>query len=80
MLRTHQIYRDTTLIVSVVESVEFWHSQTAKFCQATGKIEALAVVVNGPRDEYALDMNAKPMDKKSLSRLLAAARPGNLTK
>ena len=71
MLRSRLIYSDATRTVRVVESVETWHHQSSTRCQIAGKIEPLAVVVNGPDGQYALDVDAQPIDGDSLSQMLA---------
>ena len=77
MLRSRLIYRDAALTVHVVESVETWHSQTSTQCHVVGKIEPLAVVVCGPEGEHAVDINAQPIDRDCLTRMLASAHPAN---
>ena len=75
MLRNRQVFRDKALTISVVESVESWHDQSSSRCQVIGKIEPLAVVVSGPDGDYALDVNAQPIDPDHLSQMLARVRP-----
>lgn len=70
MLRIREIHSDALRTVSVVESFETWHSRTPVHCQAAGRIEPLAVVVSGPDGEYAVDVNAEPIDAERLSRML----------
>ena len=72
MLRIRTIHRDALRTVSVVESVETWHSRTATRCQAAGRIESRAVVVSTPDGEYAIGVNAEPIDAEHLSRMLVS--------
>jgi len=74
MLRTREIYSNKALTVSVIESVETWRSRSVALCYAAGRIEPIAVVVAGPDGEYALDVDAQPIDRERLSRMLASSR------
>lgn len=72
MLRIRVIHEDALRTVSVVESVETRHGRTASCCQATGRLEPLAVIVSAADGEYAVDVNAEPIDAEHLSRMLAS--------
>ena len=58
-LRTHEIFNDSRLMLIAVESVDFQHSKTNASCWLYGNIEPIAVIVCGPDEIYALDMDAK---------------------
>ena len=72
MIRSRTIYSDAALTVRVVESVETWRSQSTGRCGLTGRIEPVAVIVRAPDGEYALDIDAQPIDEDCLSQILAS--------
>ena len=66
ILRTSEIFNDSVLRVIVVESVDFRHTKTNTFCQVSGHIKPIAVIVRNPDGAYALNMEAKPTDLDQL--------------
>ena len=79
MLRVREIHRDTEQTISVVETVETWQNRTATYCHAAGRIEPLAVIVRRPDSEYAIDVNAEPVDAAHLARMLDQHRVDDVT-
>jgi len=65
-LRIREIYRDVRLTITVVETSELQRSKMGSGLQLYGSVKPLAVIVQGPDECYALDMDASPV---SLDRL-----------
>lgn len=65
-LRIGEIFRDSTLTLIAVESVDSRHSKTNSACQVYGKLEPIAVIVCSPNGAYALTMEAKPANLDQL--------------
>ena len=80
MLRVTEIHRDAEQTISVVESVETWQSRTGTSFHAGGKIEPLVVIVRRQDGEFAVDVNAEPVDAGYLLRLLDSEHVGEVTK
>lgn len=70
MLRVREIHRDAEQTVSVIEAVESGQSRSGKYCHCWGSIKPLAVIVRRAGCEYAVDINAKPIDAEHLSQML----------
>ena len=60
MLRTREVYKDSTRTLIAVESVDIQHSSTNTGGHLIGNIKPIAVIVRSMDNIYALDMEAKP--------------------
>lgn len=58
-LRAIEIFNDSKFMLIAVESVNFQRNKTNASCWLYGNIETIAVIVCGPDEIYALDMDAK---------------------
>ena len=68
MLRAVEIYRDTATTLIAVESVVSSKIKSQSGCQFFGYIEPVAIVVLGPADAYALDMDGQSVDLNTFAR------------
>ena len=66
MLRTREVYKDSTRTLIAVESVDFQHNTTNTGGHFIGNINPIAVIVHGPEGKYALDMEANPANMDQL--------------
>lgn len=78
MLRVREIHRNAIQTISVVESVETWQGRIGNCFHAGGKIEPLAMIVRSPDSEYAVGINAEPVDAGYLFRLLELEHVGEV--
>ena len=76
MLRVRAIHSDRLRTVSVIESVESWHARSPARCQAMGRIEPIAVIIDGAKGRRAVDINGEAIDDERLARLLGSAASG----
>lgn len=58
-LRVSEMFNDSGFTLLAVESVDIQHSKTDAGCWLYGSIEPMAVIVCGPDEIFALDMQAK---------------------
>lgn len=58
-LRVSEMFNDSRLMLLAVESVDLQHGKTNAGCWLYGSIEPMAVIVCGPDEIFALDMDAK---------------------
>lgn len=58
-LRAIEIFNDSRYTLIAIESVNFRHGKTNTNCRLYGKIEPIAVIVCGPDENYAFDMESK---------------------
>ena len=58
-LRVSEIFNSSGILVLAVESINFQRNKTNASCWLHGRIEPMAVIVYGPDEVYALDMDAK---------------------
>lgn len=59
-LRAIELFRNSRFLLIGVESVDFRLNKTDIFCQISGNIEPVAVIVCGPDGNNAFDMEARP--------------------
>jgi len=68
MLRASIAFRDGALTLVAVESAESYARREKGHWQVSGIVKPIAVVVCGPGEPYALDMEANPLDLEELKR------------
>ena len=70
-LRTCEIYSDSVLTVIAVVDVNLHQDRGNTHYQLFGKLNPIAVIINGPEGKYILDMNAKPVNFDQFSQGLS---------
>lgn len=65
-LRASEIFRNSRHLLIAVESVDLQFHKADIFCQLSGNVKPIAVIVCGPDGNYAFDMEARPAGLKQL--------------
>lgn len=68
-LRASEIYKNTSLSLILIVSVDHLYRKTGFGCYLHGNIESIALIVSDTEKIYALDMEANPV---SIDRLKQA--------
>jgi len=58
-LRVSEMFNDSRLMLLAVEFVDIQHNKTNTSCWLYGSIEPIAIIVCGPDEIFAFDMEAK---------------------
>lgn len=67
-LRSREIYKDSSVTLIAVESMDFHPGKTTSGFHVSGTIEPIAVIVSGPVGTYALGMDGQALDLDQLRR------------
>ena len=70
-LQAKLMYRDPTVTLMAVESLELHHRQSGPKCHIVGTCQAVAVVVSTADGDYALDVTGQPADLNALREKVA---------